>query len=80
MDPVINKTGMAVISVAMLLFCASVIVWLILYGVPTNSLHQSALSWAWTAMTVALAALGLNVTAILQLMAGKKPGSESSDR
>jgi len=35
------------IVVFTLLFTYSMIVWILLYGSPTNSLHESALSWAF---------------------------------
>lgn len=74
MDPIINKNGRAVAAVAVLLFCVGTIAWLLLKGDPANSLHQSALSWSYTIILVAMAALGLNVTAeaVAQLLVGKK--------
>ncbi len=75
MDPIINKTGRAVIAIAIIVFCLGDIVWLQFYGKPDNSLHASSLSWAWWAVTVMSAALGLNVTAdvIAQMVTRKTP-------
>lgn len=74
MDPIVNKSGRAVLAIALVLFCCGTVVWLIEYGVPTNGLHQTALSWSYTLLCVTLAALGLNVTvdSITQLLAAKK--------
>lgn len=36
------------------------IIWLLLYGSPTNSLHESAMSWAW-----------LMIAAVLSFLFGK---------
>jgi sulfite exporter TauE/SafE len=75
MDPTINKTGRAVTALVVLAFCLGTIAWLVAYGSPANSLHQSALSWSYTPLCVALAALGLNVTVdgIVQLLTTKSP-------
>jgi hypothetical protein len=74
MDPIINRTGRAVTALAVLVFCLGTIAWLILNGSPTNSLHQSALSWSYTIILVTMAALGLNVTAetVAKLLTAKK--------
>lgn len=74
MDPIINKTGRAVTALAVLAFCLATVIWLLVYGAPANSLHQSALSWSYTIILVAMAALGLNVTAetVVQLLTAKK--------
>ena len=73
MDPVINKTGRALVAIATLGFCLGMIVWLDLYGSPANSLHQSSLSWAWTGVVIGLGALLGNITAdaIAQLLTRK---------
>lgn len=70
---IINKTGRAVIAIAVMVFCCSTIVWLLLYGSALNSLHLSALSWSYTVMCVSMAALGLNVTVdkLIQIFSGK---------
>lgn len=74
MDPIINKTGRAVSAFAILAFCLGTIAWLIVNGSPTNSLHQSAMSWSYTIILVTMAALGLNVTAemVAKLLTAKK--------
>lgn len=41
-----------------LIFSAVTIVYLIAYGVPTNSLHASALSWSFMLAGVVLASFG----------------------
>lgn len=43
-----------------LAFCGAVIVWLVLYGQSENSLHASALSWAFTVSIGVLAAVGFS--------------------
>ncbi len=75
MDPIINKTGRAVTALVVLSFCLGTVAWLIAYGSAANSLHQSALSWSYTLLCVAMAALGLNVTVdgIVQLLTAKSP-------
>lgn len=54
--PLPNKTIRKNIIVATLLFCWSLIVWLIADGKPDNSLHTSALAWAFgTSIMVTMA-------------------------
>lgn len=58
-EPIVNRTARAVISVAVLVFSIGVIVWLLFYGKPENSLHQSALSWSYFLLIFTMLALGL---------------------
>lgn len=54
--PLPTKTTRKNIVVTTLLFCWAIIVWLIADGEPSNSLHSSALAWAWgVSMTVIMA-------------------------
>lgn len=55
----INNTGRAIFMAATLVFCGSLIVWVILFGKAENGLHQTALSWSFTLMAVVLAAIGV---------------------
>jgi hypothetical protein len=66
----VNKTGKAIVSIGLILFSLSTVVWLVAYGVPANSLHQSAMSWSYCIIMVAVAALGLDsaVTKVLPLL------------
>jgi hypothetical protein len=58
---IINNTGKAIVAITLMLFCLGTIVWLLIEGQPGNSLHASALSWSYTVLVVAAAALGLDV-------------------
>jgi hypothetical protein len=73
MDGIINKTGQAVIAIAMIIFCAGMVVLLTRYGSPSNSLHESSLSWAWTGIVIGLGAVLGNISAatIASLLAKK---------
>ncbi len=42
-----RRTRRAIV-VATLTFCSSIIIYVVVSGDPANSLHQSALSWAFT--------------------------------
>lgn len=66
MEPLANKTIRAVTVLATMGFSVSIVVWLIAYGVPSNGLHQTALSWSFTLMGICLAAL-LGELAILKI-------------
>jgi amino acid transporter len=55
----------AIFAVAALLFCAGIIVWLLLYGKADNSLHSSALSWAFCIGAGVLAGVGFGAVAHL---------------
>jgi len=55
----INKTGRAVIAVCMLAFSIAIIWWLLLNGRSENSLHDSAMSWAWLLIIIQLVTLGV---------------------
>ena len=59
----INKTGRAVVVISVLVFSICVIVWILLYGKPDNSLHTSALSWSYTLIVFTTVALGINAAA-----------------
>lgn len=74
MDPLINKSGRAVLAIALILFCCATIAWLVRFGAPANGLHQTALSWSYTVLCVTLAALGLNVTVdgVVQLITARR--------
>lgn len=51
-----TKTIRKNIIVVTLLYCWSLITWLIINGEPTNSLHTSALTWAFSiSLTVTMA-------------------------
>jgi hypothetical protein len=54
-----------IFAIVTLLFCASVIVWIILYGKGDNSLHASALSWSFSIAAGVLAGIGFSVVAYL---------------
>jgi hypothetical protein len=71
----LNTTGRAVVAIAVICFCVAVIVWLVLHGQPANSLHQSALSWAWTVLLASMGALGIDAAAekYLPLLGAKPP-------
>ena len=50
------------------------IVWLVLYGNSSNTLHQSALGWSYVTGLLVLGAIGIvqGAQTIIQLMTGKK--------
>lgn len=66
MEPLANKTFRAVTVLATMVFSASVVVWIVAYGSPSNGLHATALSWSYTLLGVALGAL-LGELAILKI-------------
>lgn len=45
--PLPNRSTRKRFVIYMLLFCAAVIIYTIGWGAPGNSLHVSALAWAW---------------------------------
>lgn len=53
-----------------LAFCAALVVWTTLYGVPSNSLHASAQAWAFGIMAAILAGFGFG--AVAPTLAGLK--------
>ena len=53
-----NSTFRIVFAIAFLLFFSGIIIYLILYGKGDNSLHVSALGWAFLGDIGILAALG----------------------
>jgi hypothetical protein len=60
-------------AIASLLFCASTIVWVVLYGKADNSLHASALSWSYCVAIGTLGALGFgSIIELVPLFFGKK--------
>jgi hypothetical protein len=65
----VNKTGRAIVGIAVLAFCIGTIVWLIAWGDPKNSLDTSSLSWSYTIILVTMAAFGLDMTASTALTA-----------
>lgn len=54
------KNFRRIITGATLMFCFSIIVALIYKGTAGNSLHESAMSWAWFGVVVILAGTGLS--------------------
>jgi hypothetical protein len=65
------KIAFAVLALA---FNAGLVVWLMLYGKPENSLHTSALSWAFTLSAGVLAGVGFG--AVAHLIPGFKPAEK----
>ena len=57
--PIVNKTGSAIVAVAVLVFSMATICWLIFNGKADNGLHQTAMSWSYTMLAIVMAALGL---------------------
>ena len=70
----LNASWRSALAVVVLVFQGALIVWLILYGNGTNSLHQSALGWAYVTLLLVLGAIGIvqGAQAILPLMLQKK--------
>jgi hypothetical protein len=66
-----------IFAIAALLFCGATAVWLILYGKADNSLHTSALSWAFTLAAGVLAGVGFG--AIAYLIPGFQPVEKKTD-
>jgi hypothetical protein len=62
-DPLINKTGRAVITIGVLVFAIGIIVYALLAGDPDNSLHQSAMSWSYTLVIFTMLGLGIDSAA-----------------
>lgn len=58
LEPPANKTLRALIGLATLGGTSMLIVWLMLYGKGDNSLHTSALSWAFTLHALILVGFG----------------------
>lgn len=55
----LNRTWQGIVALFALVFNASVILYVILAGEPANSLHVSALAWAWGSGLAILAGLGI---------------------
>jgi hypothetical protein len=58
-EPIVNKTGSAIVAIVILVFSMSTIAWLIFEGKADNGLHATALSWSYTMLGIVMAALGL---------------------
>lgn len=54
-----NNSLRGFLAIVSLSFCAALIVWLVLYGKSENSLHVSALSWAWFSFLGILISAGI---------------------
>lgn len=78
MDPVVaptimNNTWKGVIVAVVLLLCITAVAYLLVAGVPDNSLHASILSWSFTLIAGILAGLGFGTMAqFVPQMIGKK--------
>lgn len=70
-DPPANKTVRTLIGLSTLGGTSMLIIWLMLYGKSDNSLHQSALSWAFTLHALILVGFGFG--AALPLLAALLP-------
>lgn len=64
----LGRTWITVITMLALAFNASVILYVVLAGSDDNSLHTSALAWAWGTGTIILTGLGIgsSLTTILE--------------
>lgn len=58
LEPPANKTLRALIGLTTLGATTALIIWLMLYGKSENSLHTSALSWAFTLHALILVGFG----------------------
>lgn len=58
LEPPANKTLRALIGLTTLAATTILIAWLMFYGKSENSLHQSALSWAFTLHALILVGFG----------------------
>ena len=56
----VNSNWRSFAGVTSGLFFAAVIVWLVLYGKPENSLHASAMSWSFTVIIGILVSVGFS--------------------
>jgi hypothetical protein len=75
-NPLINTTGRAIVALSILGFAVACITYLLCYGEPTNSLHQSALSWSYMLIIFMALALGIDSAAanwIMSAYSGKPP-------
>lgn len=68
-----NSSARIAFAIAFLLFFSAIIVYVIIYGKADNSLHSSALAWAFLGVMGILAALGFGavIEAIPYLFAKK---------
>jgi len=57
--PLLNRTLRALLGLGVMSFCMSIVVGLLYNGSPTNSLHESAMSWAWAIILLMVMAFGL---------------------
>lgn len=72
MSDILNTTGRSVLAIAVILFCCTIIVVVLLRGDPANSLHGSALAWSYSLVGAILVTLGV-AAAIPALTAPKPP-------
>lgn len=56
----VNSNWRSFAGVTSGLFFAAIVVWLVLYGKPENSLHASALSWSFTGIIGLLISVGFS--------------------
>jgi len=52
--PIPTRTTRKQLVIGTLIFCASMIAYVVIKGEPTNSLHSSALAWSYTLMGATL--------------------------
>lgn len=71
LEPPANRTLRALIGLSTLGGTSMLIVWLMLYGKGDNSLHTSALSWAFTLHALILVGFGFG--AALPALSGYLP-------
>lgn len=57
-DTPMNRTLRGTVAVCMLMLCWLLIGWIVLAGDPENSLHASALAWAFAMQLGIMAGLG----------------------
>ena len=75
MEPTnLNASWRSVVALIVLTGQGAMIVWLVLYGNSSNTLHQSALGWSYVTGLLVLGAIGIvqGAQAIIPLMIGKK--------
>jgi hypothetical protein len=66
----VSDNWRALTGVASFLLFATTIVWLLLYGKPDNSLHQSALSWSYFGLLGIIVSVGFS--SVMDLITLKK--------
>jgi hypothetical protein len=71
--PAFNNTFKCALTITTLVFHAGIVLFCLRWGDPANSLHSSAMAWAFAVSAATLAGIGIGAITPAILEATKKP-------